>query len=324
MILIDCKFFRAIIMPKHPIMVAMKHSQGASLARQGGVAMILVLMITAVIATVVTVYQYKNRSMVQLAQQAKDHLEARAKLESIKEELLFVLSTSTLWLEGPRADLLAELTMPEDMNFWGKPFSWQGADITITDTSGLIAAIPFNDAAWLNLLRYHQVPNPDHVLAAMQDWYDKDDFVRLHGAEASDYAMPGLPRNNLPQTASELQLVKNLAPYWPKLAPYVTFLGSSVVNYEFSPEALLPVLLGEYRAEQLTENRYGDGDGTDLMLQRAEDMNVYPSGRLRITIALEHGEAAYRQSYVLMRARYAKRISFIAEKQPGFIQKEVN
>tara|TARA_R110002126_G_scaffold10245_44_gene46612 strand:- start:527 stop:1453 length:927 start_codon:yes stop_codon:yes gene_type:complete len=302
-----------------------RHSRFKLNKQQHGVAMLLVLMITAVIAVVVTVYQYKNKTMVQLATQAKDHMQARARLESVKEQLIFTLSTTTLWLEGPRPELLQQLKLPADINFRGKMFNWHDAKITLTDTSGLIAAIPFNDAAWLNLLRHHQVPEPESALAALQDWYDKDEFVRLNGAEQRDYVIPGLPRNNLPQQASELAFVKNLGPYWPKLAPYITFLGSSVVNYEFSPDELLPVLLGNYRAERMLESRNGSAEQEpDLMLERSEDMNIYPSGRLRITIAVEQGDAAYRQSFLLMRARYAKRITFVAEKQPGFILTEVN
>jgi type II secretory pathway component PulK len=292
-------------------------------ARQQGVAMLLVLMITAVMAVVVTVYQYKNRLILDQAQLAKDHMQARALLESVKEELLFNLSTTTLWLQGPNAEQLSELNMPASLNFRGEVFTWKDVNISITDASGLIPLTPFNSKLWHSLLAWHQVPEPMHVVAAMEDWFDNDEFVRLNGAEAADYSQPDYPRNGLPQALSELSLIKGLAPYWHKLASHLTFIGDPVVNYEFSPDTLLPVLLGEYRAEKMIELRQ-QGSGKDqaqqdLMIEQNEEMNIYPGIRLRITMSVQKADAAYQQSFTLLRGRFAKRLTYIADKQPGYL-----
>ena len=290
---------------------------------QQGVAMLLVLMITAVMSVVVTVYQYKNRFMLDQAQMAKDHMQARALLESVKEELIFNLSTSTLWLEGPRPQLLSELDMPAELNFRGDEFAWKGATVSITDASGLIAVIPFNAKLWGSLLASYQVPEPAHVVAAMEDWFDNDEFVRLNGAEEADYSQPDYPRNGLPQAISELGLIKGLAPYWHELASNVSYIGDPVVNYEYSPDTLLPVLLGQYRAEKMIEMRRKgkskEEAEQDLMMAKNEEMNIYPSIRLRIMLSLQQADSAYKESFVLLRGRFAKRLTYIAEKQPGFL-----
>lgn len=294
-------------------------------SKQSGIALIMVLMLAAVISTVITVYQYKSRSNITTALQAKNNLLARAAIESVKEELVFELMTTPLWVERPNTGRLTELGLPADFNFWGRPFNWLNANIQIADTSGLIPVHPFEPRVWLSFLTSFNVADPDHVVAALQDWFDEDDFLHLNGAEKQDYAQPGLPRNGLPQTKDELALVKGLATDWQRLAPYVTFLGSSVINFDFSPAGLLPALLGQYRAEQFIGIRDGtDPDAAkDLMIERAEEMSVYLSRRLKISIDITIDNAAYRQSFVLIKSNSAKRVSYIAEKQPGYIGTEI-
>lgn len=294
--------------------------------KENGMALILVLMLAAVIATVVTVYQYKSKANISTAQQAKNNLLARAASESIKEQLVFTLLTTPLWVERPNKARLTELELPEQLNFWGTPFTWQNAEIQLFDTASMIPVHPFEPRMWLNFLTSFNVDNPDHVVAALEDWLDEDDFLHLNGAEKQDYAVAGLPRNGLPQTTDELALVKGLEKDWSRLAPYVTFLGSSVLNFDFSPDALLPTLLGDYRAEQFIQLRNGaePADSSGLMIERAEEMAVYLSRRLKVTIDVTIENAAYRQSFVLLKSNSAKRISFIAEKQPGYIGTEIN
>lgn len=292
--------------------------------KQAGIALIMVLMLAAVISTVITVYQYKSRANITTALQAKNNLLARAAVESIKEELVFELMTTPLWAERPNKDRIAELGLPQDFNFWGRPFAWKNASVQIFDTSGMIPVHPFEPRVWLNFLTSFNVAKPDHVVAALQDWFDEDDFLHLNGAEKADYVQDGLPRNDLPQTADELALVKGLDKDWQRLAPYVTFLGSPVINFDFSPAGLLPALLGEYRAGQFIAIRDGaeQSDDTDLMIERAEEMAVYLSRRLKVSIDVTIEDASYRQSFVLIKSNSAKRVSYVAEKQPGYIGTE--
>lgn len=302
----------------------MKALASANKAQQG-IALILVLMLCAVIAVVVTVYQYKTRSHLALASQAKNLLLAKAKVETAKAELSYLLLTSPLWLERPGQDVNQRLGLPLKFNFWGEQFQWQDVDIRLFDTAGLLAVHPFNAAAWFNVLDNAGAAEPGHIVAALEDWFDADDFLHLNGAEKSDYLQPGLPRNGLPQTVEELQLVKGMHPYWPKIAPYVTFVGSSVVNFDFSPEAILPSFIGEYRATQLAALRRGDEVSADqLTPERSEEMNVYLSRRLRVSIYAEIEDSAYGETFILGKGYGSGNIMYIAEKQPGFVMMEAN
>lgn len=64
------------------------------------------------------------------------------------------------------------------------------------------------------------------IVDAIQDWRDKDEFSRLHGAEKSEYESEGLsyyPRNDMFQTVEELQLVLGVTPeIYSKLEHLVT------------------------------------------------------------------------------------------------------
>lgn len=293
-------------------------------ARQQGIALLIVLMLVAILSVVVSVYQYRNQSNVQLASQARYYLEARAAVVNAREQLIFTLMTTPLWIEQPNVQRLQELNLPLEFNFWGRPFRWQGVTFTIQDSGALVAVHPFEPGPWRALLKQAGVSEPQHLIDAIEDWYDTDDFVRLHGAEKDDYNTAGLPRNNLPQTIAELEQVKGMAPYWPRIAPYLTFLGTPVVNFEFAPAGLLPALLGEYRAAEFISirNTGSQPDAGALFIQRAEDMGVYLSNRLRISIQYQHKEqqVAYRETIELLKATSTKRLSYIALKQPGYIQ----
>lgn len=299
-------------------------SPGRMRQTQKGVALIIVLMLVAVLSVVVSVYQYRNQSNVQLATQARHYLLARAAVLSAREELVFTLMTTPLWIEQPNSQRIQELGLPPAFNFWGEPFVWKDVSITIQDAGALVAVHPFEPGPWRALLQHVGVQEPQHLIDALEDWYDIDDFVRLNGAEKDDYAINGLPRNNLPQTVSELKLVKGMAPYWSRIEPYLTFLGSPVVNFEFSPVGLLPAFLGQYRAGEFIEMRKsGEHPNVgSLFIQRAEDMGLYLSNRLRITIEYQQAEpkVSYRETIELLKSTSTKRLSYIALKQPGYIQ----
>lgn len=289
---------------------------------QSGIALLLVLMLTAVLATVVTVYQYRNRANIDLATQAADYLQARARLTSVKEELIFTIMTTPLWIEPPNAARIAELNLPAQFNFFGTPFNWLEADISITDTAALVSVHPFEEAAWYRLLQYIGAEQPDRIISELKDWYDEDSFLHLNGAEASDYTTPGLPRNGMPQTSDELAMVKSFGQYWPQIRPYVSFIGAGVLSYDYMPDKLLPAFFGAERAKQLVDMRAGDVDEElrAMIIPRDEDSNVFLSQRLQITIDVKYQTARYRETFTLLKSGSTQRISVIADRKPGYLE----
>lgn len=287
------------------------------MAKQQGMALLLVLMITTVISVVITVQQYTIRSTLNLAQQAKDFVAARGKLESTKEELIYKLSTSLLWMYGPTSQLSLQSGFPEATNFYGKPFEYDGVTVTLTDLSGLTGVIPFNEAPWRALLTYGGATNIDSIIAALKDWYDEDDFLHLNGAEKREYAKLGLPRNYLPQTKEELALVKGMTPdVWAKISPYLAYISGDQLNGNFVPEATLDVMMGEYRAGLARDARNNEQDVNNAIeRETSEESTFYPSRRLKVDMNARVNNVAYHISFVLIRDNGAERMTQIAERK---------
>lgn len=275
-------------------------------------------MLTAVIAVVITLYQYKNRAVVSIATQARNHLWARAELESVKEQLIFTLATSGVWHDIPSAQTNVRYELPVNFNFWGQPFEWEGADVTIIDTNGLVGAVPFDAGSWLSLLLQAGYEHPTHVIAAMEDWFDADDFVRINGAERESYQQASFPRNAQPQTVEELQYVKGMDQHWSAIRPYLTLFGTGSLNFEYSPSGLLPAIIGEHRANVLKEARDSATDGGEAqLLVASESRNPFLGSRLKISLKVTVDNASYQQTFYLVRGQGTKRLTYVAAKVPG-------
>lgn len=292
--------------------------------KQNGMALILVLMFTALLTLVVTSFQYKSASNIQLATLAKAQLSARAELESKKTDFNFKLVTTPLWLFPLRPDQLQEFGLPPDLNFYGKPFIWDNVTISLQDSSGLISVHPFEPRQWEGLLRALGAENADHIAAAFADWIDEDDFLHLNGAERGDYARLDLPRNDLPQLVPELALIKGMSSLWHKLAPYITYIGPGVITPHFAPEQILPYILGPYRAEQMELMRQGTAaDVSNLMIQQSEDSLAYLSNRILVNLHVKIEDASYQLSYTALRGFSGANVLFMGEKMPGFVRVEL-
>jgi len=278
-------------------------------------------MITAIISVVIMVNQYKTRATLTLAQQARDNLKVHSAVESAKEELIYRLSTSLVWLYGPRSDFLEAAQLPNDLNFYGTEFQYNELTVRITDVSGLVSVVPFNDTNWRSLLNAKGVTPVEHIIDSLKDWYDEDDFVRLNGAESRDYEQPNLPRNAMPQTKFELAMVKNMTEEgWNKIVPYITYAGSGQVNPTFVPNSVLAGFVGDYRAEQIIAQRAGKGVFQDLIDNDPDEASTYyPSNRLKIEIKGRINDSAYQESFVLIRKNGTKRMTQITERQLGYI-----
>jgi general secretion pathway protein K len=288
--------------------------------QQRGVALILVLMLTAVIAVVVIVMQYKARAAVTLARQAQEFTQARANIESAREELIYILTTTPVWLSGGAAAQLEQQQLPLEFNLYGRIFNWKGVEFRLTDTSGKLALIPFNEVSWRKLLESQGMKSADPVIDAIKDWIDEDDLTHLYGAEASDYDQIGMPRNQQPQFEEEFHYVKGMPPeLWAELKPFLTLIGYELPNPYFMPDDMLPVMLGPLTADMLKQERISQNFSGELAsILRVDEETFFPSKRLAVELRAKVGESAYAESFELIREPGADRISHITKKQPGF------
>lgn len=294
------------------------HSQ----IKQTGVALLLVLMITAVLSTVVILQQYRTKNTLHLSELTKDALEARNLGTSRRNALIFQLLTTDIWAYGPAQSRQPD-TWPADINFFGRKFTWQDSEVYILDSSGLLSVVPFEASAWAAKLTTLGVENPATLVDPIEDWIDQDSFLRLNGAEAQDYQDPAAPRNGMPQSIDELALVKGMTPeLYQQLRPFISYFGSGTPSPGFAPSQLLPALIGDYAAEEQIATRSGQETEMDVILpQSGEGGDLYPSSRLLISIKTTVNDAVYQERFVLMRGLGAARFAYVAEFQPNVLWK---
>ncbi len=291
------------------------------MAKQTGVALILVLFFSAILSATLIVYQYRQQSLLSLSNQANDYVAARAELLSIKEELKFTLATSPLWFNGVSATVLQQHNLPAGFNFWGRPFSWHNARVTITDASGLLSVLPYEANQWRHTLKGLNIAKADNIVDELSDWIDNDSFIHFNGAEQQDYGVETTVRNDVPQSVDELRMLRSMdAQTWQTLIPFISYFGHGQFSTEYLPDALLTPVLGEYRAELVTEQR--DASSVNkIELNNAVGDSIsaqYPSTRLRVEISSAIGEATYQESFTLVRGLGTKQFLFETETKAGF------
>ncbi len=292
-----------------------------TVVKSRGVALLIVLMISAVISVVIVIQQLKSKQSIELAQQARDFVEAQSKAESLKSDILFLFSTTNLWLLGPTADNVARLNLPAQMNFYGRTFQWDGVEVNIKDASGLIPLLPFSERAWQDLFGHFSPDQADALVATLKDWYDKDDFVHLNGAERREYGSAFLPRNERPQTVEELKMLLGMTPgLWETISPHLTYIGQEVLNPDYAADTLLPALVGQYKSEQMQSSRATGEDVKDFKITEpiSEDTTYGPTNRLKIEIKAVVGRSAYHETFTLLKSQGNPKLIYQVEYIPGF------
>lgn len=291
---------------------------------QAGIALLLVLMITAVLSTVVILQQYRTMQLVQLSEMTANSIAARNAGISTRNQLLFQILTTDIWAYGPAAGPSQTADESNDINFWGEPFHRDDSEVTVVDAGSLLSLIPFDADSWRAVLLSFGLEDPLPITDSIEDWIDQDDFVRLHGAESQDYATPGLPRNDSPQSIDELLLVKNMTPsIFQSLRPYISYYGGGTPATAFMPAPLLPAFIGEMAVEQTVQQRSGQSDEfDDILAPQSERGDVYPSSRLLVSIKTTKQNAVYQESFLLVRGVGTARFAYITELRPNVIWKQ--
>lgn len=105
---------------------------------------------------------------------------------------------------------------------------------------------------------------------------------------------------------------------WQQIRPFLTMIGYELPNPYFMPEGMLPFMLGPLTAEMMMKERSERTFSQELASAlRTDEETFFPSKRLEVRLRARIGDAAYSESFVLIREPGADRISHITKKQPG-------
>ncbi|MBN8885882.1 MAG: general secretion pathway protein GspK [Rudaea sp.] len=233
--------------------------------RQGGVALILVMWVVALMAVLLGSFALIART---------ENLESRHMFDTTAARYDAIAGVELA---------LFQLRNPDPLQRWvadGRPyeFPYEGAivHVEVTNESG---KIDLNVADSPTLMALFQSVGVDLGAAealsdAIQDWRDADSQVRPHGAEAPQYAAAGLDYGptNLPfQTVSEVQQVLGMTyDLFKKIEPAITvYSGTRTPNPAFAPYEALMAIPGmtPQLAQQIIAARQAAPPGTTGAIQ---------------------------------------------------------
>lgn len=181
------------------------------LAKQKGMALVLVLYLSVILTTLIAAVTYNTKNAISATSMLTDKVKAEFAANSAKSELLFHLFTNPQILNGIRQPLEQDSFLTK-INFQGLPFKFNNeVSISISDNSGKLPIHTTNQQRLYDFIRVSGF-EPDDARAitdAIGDWIDTDNFSRASGAERSDYSGAG-PRNQNLEHISELLAIRGV------------------------------------------------------------------------------------------------------------------
>ena len=210
--------------------------------RQRGIALILVLWLTILLAVIATGFAYSMRTETLAARNAVSLAQARGLADGAIMRVAF--------------ELLRPRTLTESWQPDGVVHYWDDGDAHIAanalDESGKIDLNTAADGLLRGLLQSAgglDVDTAQRFVDVIDDWKDADDIRRPNGAEAADYKAAGLsytPANAPFESVAELQRVLGMTPtLYAALADQLTvFSKAPGVNPAYASRTVLLAMPG--------------------------------------------------------------------------------
>jgi len=257
-----------------------------------GMALLQVLLITAIISILALYFSLTAREQVKLARLSSERAEAILAIKTAQSRLFLALLTE---FREPHPNAVD--TVLRQWNFYGQPFELNnGVSAKIQDQSGLIS-VNFPDAALIrqmfeqNGLEASLAPV---VTDSLLDWQDADRLTRLNGSEQDGYVSG--PRNGIITLKSEMARVRGVsAEIWQKFAPMFTVYQRGPFNPMAAPAPILAGLIGQDRANDYIERRKTTPFTASAFsaltgLQETIEQILYPSDVMEISLEAKRGE----------------------------------
>lgn len=209
---------------------------------QRGIALVLVLWLTALLTVIAGGFAYAMRNEAQAARNTMSQAQARALADGAVARTVF--------------ELMRPRTIPGVWAADGLVHVWDEDGMRVAasavDESGKVDLNAVPDALLKGLLQTAGQVDADtagRLVDVIGDWKDADDFRRPNGAEAADYQAAGLPykpANAAFETVADLQRVLGMTPaLFARLAGSLTvYSGAPGINPQFASRTVLMALPG--------------------------------------------------------------------------------
>ena len=263
-----------------------------------GIALVQILIISAILSLVALYITQSARQQVQMAQWALDKSQATVDLHSARNRVMFRLLTST-W----KNDAVI-LSPSRQWNLYNQPIQLaDNVTLQLQDQAGLINLhYPQGGGVIEQVLLYQGLTNDEALKAqaVLFDWQDSDDITTINGNETNSQQ-----RNGAMPDIREWRLHKTLdADTLSVIQENFTLYGSSHLNLMTSPEYLLAALTDDAVARELVTLR-AEGQLTARQITQAvnqsQQMDIFltPGNNVALTLDVRFGEARVRQKTVI-------------------------
>jgi len=270
--------------------------------RLQGSATFLVALLVMVVLTVSIGFNWLVREYIKSALAFEEKVSAMLKARSAYDTLLYLMlnaNFSQRELLVPQMEGLFNATSIP-LNGTIIPFS-EDITVEVQDSNGLLSISTIKVDALHRLLTLLGVEKKDAdvITDSLLDWIDRDDLVRVNGAEKQWYSSQGLkyaPRNYPLQYPEEIKLVRGMTPsLYEKLEPYLTILPQTGFNPNTAKDE---VLLAYLDIDQETLKVLKEYLQTKPITSDAELFSI--TGR---RIVVEEGVYFFPSGYVEVRVR---------------------
>jgi general secretion pathway protein K len=211
-----------------------------------GSATILSLLVSAVIVTVGIGFNWLVKEHLKAAEGLKNKTEAMLNAHSAYESLIYCILSGTITQKevvlNKGEDLLGIKNMP--LNSSGV-LTNKNITIKIQDSNGILS-LANPDTEVIRKLIKIVMPEKDNVSVitdSLLDWIDKDNLIRINGAEDMFYRFERKPytaRNYPIQYKEEFSFIRGMDEgMFVRLSPYITLIPNLGFNPNTAPDEVL-------------------------------------------------------------------------------------
>ena len=143
--------------------------------RQSGIALLQVLLISAIISLLAIRFTHTARDQIDIAERFEARIKAQLMVNSVINELIFFQLSDSVEM---RSGIDSRPVNPALLNSYGKPIEWaEGTTVSIQDLSGLLPQWYPEHPLWRRLLTRRGIDDYsiNRYLGVWQDFQDSDD-----------------------------------------------------------------------------------------------------------------------------------------------------
>lgn len=284
---------------------------------QSGIALIQVLLITAILAVLALYMTQTAQSQLQQALWADDKAQAEIALHGAESKLLFELLTKKKVLKQMDNDNI-DLDLSTRWNFYSVPFNvTEFVVASIQDQSGLIN-LHYPNIGLLKKLIATVEPSDNNVeviVDSIMDWQDLDSQTRTNGAEAEQYGGLSFIRNGAVPSVYDIVHLKTISPKVQELLIRNTtrFQVGALSIFNAAPE-LLSTFIDDSTLTQVVTLRESNHITTEQFqhitgIKEEDRMYYYTSNYLMIDLTSEINDVRVHKKLFIYLEPYAEKLA---------------